>query len=163
MFLKVANQVSRHARQTRLFRNGTDKGTASRDNELRSQLPVKVHKIQRQRNECKLFRSLDTVPVSLPLSTFPSSIPCVPLCPHTRVHTLGKFASRLRERENIPTGNKLQLEPFYLRGRFGENVNTRRAIHFRSGWIYFDSVLTDALFRIQRRDSSDLCAWNLQD
>lgn len=55
---------------------------------------------------------------------------------------------RALEGEKIfESGNKLQLEPvLFMRSLWGrENVNTCRAIHFRSGRIYFDSTLMAVL------------------
>lgn len=81
---------------------------------------MKVHKIQPQWNKCKLFRPLNTIPLS-----FTSWLHAVRIRPRVRM----RFALyRALESENISRpGNKLQLEPLYLCGRFWEgsgNVNT---------------------------------------
>lgn len=115
---------------------------------MRTELPVKVHKIQPRWNECKLFRSLNTVLISLPLTNL-LYIYIYTFYTFTCTHIPFLFAYiapwRARKYSNRATSCNLNL--FYLCARFGgrENVNTRRAIHFRSGRIYFDSTLMAVL------------------
>lgn len=110
---------------------------------------MKVHKIQPRWNECKLFRSLNTVLISLPL-TNPLYIYIYIRSTRSRAHIYPfiRLYRALEGEKIFESGNKLQLEPvLFMRSLWGrENVNTRRAsIHFRSGRIYFDSTLMAVL------------------
>lgn len=122
---------------------------ASQGSELCSELYAKVHKIQPQWNEWKLFRSLNIVFFFLYLALYVCLYMHVFYIFTETTHTCagahkGNFThgsvSRLRKRENIRTGKQAAMWTVYLCGRFKtwENVSTRWPVNFRSCWIYID-------------------------
>lgn len=129
---------------------------ASQDSELCSELYMKVHKIQPQWNEWKLFRSLNTVFFFLYLALYVCLYMHMSYIFTETTHARGGArednsthgsVSRLRKRENIRTEKQAAIWTVYLCGCFKtwENVSTRWPVNFRSCWIYIYGLLMATL------------------